>query len=136
MKQLKIKAFAGFFFLFVFFAAVLFISAWTFNYWQAWIFLAVFFGSAFAITVYLMKKDPKLLERRISVGSTSEKETSQKIIQFFAQIAFLLIIIFPALDHRFGWSTVAPYINVAAKRSDGLPKRNWTILNSAFSKKS
>ena len=45
--------------------------------------------------------------------SDEQKETSQKIIQLFAQIAFLLIIIFPALDHRFGWSTVPPYVNIA-----------------------
>jgi protein-S-isoprenylcysteine O-methyltransferase Ste14 len=112
MKNLKIKAFAGLFALFVVMAAALFISAGTFYYWQAWVFLAVFFGSAFAITIYLMKKDPALLERRTTAGPTREKETNQKIIQSIAQVAFLLVIIFPVLDHRFGWSTVAPYINV------------------------
>ena len=30
--------------------------------------------------LYLMKKDPKLLERRVYAGPTAEKETSQKII--------------------------------------------------------
>lgn len=113
MKGLNIKAFAGLFMLFVVMSAALFISAWTFYYWQAWIFLAVFFGSACAITVYLIKKDPELLERRVTAGPTNEKETSQKIIQSIAQGAFLLMIIFPVLDHRFGWSTVTPYVNIA-----------------------
>jgi protein-S-isoprenylcysteine O-methyltransferase Ste14 len=113
MKKLTIKTFAGFFFFLVFTAAVLFLSAWTFNYWQAWIFLTVFFGSALMITLYVMKNDPRLLERRISVGPMNEKEASQKIIQFLAQFAFLLVIIFPALDHRFGWSTVPPsYVDI------------------------
>ncbi len=94
-------------------AAVIFASAWTFDYWQAWTFLVVFFGSAFAITIYLMKADPKLLERRISAGPFNEKEASQKIIQSLAQASFLLVIIFPALDHRFGWSMVPPYVNIA-----------------------
>jgi len=110
-KGLRVKAFAGLFALFIFMAAALFISAWTLDYWQAWVFLAIFFGAASAITAYLMKKDPKLLERRVTAGPTNEKETSQKIIQSVAQVAFLLVIIFPVIDHRFGWSTVTPYIN-------------------------
>jgi len=111
--SLNTKAFAGLFALFIVIAALLFLCAWTFDYWQAWVFLIVFFGSSFAITAYLMKKDPKLLQRRITAGPTNEKEASQKIIQFLAQIAFLLVIVFPVLDHRFEWSTVSPYINVA-----------------------
>ncbi len=35
-----------------------------------------------------------------------EKEKTQKIIQEFAYIGFALILIIPALDHRFGWSNV------------------------------
>ncbi len=111
--HLNLKAFAGLFVLLAVMAVALFASAWTFDYWQAWLFLAIFFGSAFAITVYLMKKDPKLLERRVSVGPLHEKETSQKVIQFVAQFAFLLVIVFPALDHHFGWSSVPSYISVA-----------------------
>jgi protein-S-isoprenylcysteine O-methyltransferase Ste14 len=111
--SLNTKTFAGLFALFIVIAALLFLCAWTFDYWQAWVFLIVFFGSSFAITAYLMKKDPKLLQRRITAGPTNEKEASQKIIQFLAQIAFLLVIVFPVLDHRFEWSTVSPYINVA-----------------------
>jgi protein-S-isoprenylcysteine O-methyltransferase Ste14 len=112
MKHVNLKAFAGSLALLAVTAAMLFISAWTFDYWQAWIFLAVFFGSAFAITIYLMKNDPKLLERRISAGPLNEKEASQKIIQSLAQASFLLVIIFPALDHRFRWSVAPSYANI------------------------
>ena len=112
MKGLNSRAFAGLLALFAVMAAALFIPAWTLNYWQGWAFLSVFFGSSFAITLYLMKKDPKLLERRVTAGPLHEKEKSQKIIQFIAQIAFLLVIVFPVLDHRFGWSMVPWYINL------------------------
>jgi ABC-type multidrug transport system permease subunit len=54
--------------LFLVMGALLFLPAWTFDYWQAWAFLAVFFFAAFAITLYLMKKDPRLLERRVYAG--------------------------------------------------------------------
>src|ERR1700677_1204326 len=113
MKNLNIKAFAGLFALLAVVAAALFIPAWNLDYWQAWVFLVAFFGSSFEITIYLMKNDPTLLEKRITAGPLHEKETNQKIIQFIAQIAFLLVIIFPVFDHRFGWSMVPPFINIA-----------------------
>jgi protein-S-isoprenylcysteine O-methyltransferase Ste14 len=87
-------------------AAMIFLSTWTLDYWQAWIFLAVFFAPAFAITFYLMKNDPKLLERRTTAGPGAEQQKSQNIIQAFAALAFIAMLIVSALDHRFAWSTV------------------------------
>jgi ABC-type multidrug transport system permease subunit len=77
MKDLNRKAFGGLSFLLLVMAALLFLPAWTLSYWQAWVFLAVFGASALAITLYLMKKDPKLLARRVYAGPTADKETSQ-----------------------------------------------------------
>ena len=37
---------------------LLFIPAGTARYWQAWGYLAVFFGASLLITLYLMKKRP------------------------------------------------------------------------------
>ncbi len=109
MIELNKKAISGLLRLFVLLAALLFLPAWNLDYWQAWIFLAIFFVSVFSITIYLMRKDPKLLERRINSGPAAEKEKNQKIIQFLAAIAFLTVIVVPAIDHRFKWSTVPLY---------------------------
>jgi protein-S-isoprenylcysteine O-methyltransferase Ste14 len=87
-------------------AASLFVPAWTFRYWQAWVFLSLFFGAAVAITVYLMKRNPGLLERRIYGGPTAEKKKSQKIIQSITSLGFVAMLVVPALDHRFGWSAI------------------------------
>jgi protein-S-isoprenylcysteine O-methyltransferase Ste14 len=106
MKNLNVQAFAGLLFLILVMAAALFLPAWTFNYWQAWTFLAVFGLSVLAITLFLMKNDPQLLERRVQAGPIAEQQTGQKIIQALASIAFIAVIVFPALDHRFGWSRV------------------------------
>ncbi|HWZ16847.1 MAG TPA: isoprenylcysteine carboxylmethyltransferase family protein [Mucilaginibacter sp.] len=113
MSSLDRKAFGGLMQLTVVLAVSLFIPAGTFNYWQAWVFLAVFFTAVLAITMYLKKEDPKLLERRIKAGSAAETQRSQKVIQFLAAIAFILIFILSALDHRFGWSVVPWYVAVA-----------------------
>jgi protein-S-isoprenylcysteine O-methyltransferase Ste14 len=85
---------------------VLFLTAGTVHYWQGWVYLAVFFGASLWITIYLMKKDPALLERRLKGGPAAEKEKPQKIIMLFTSIGFIALLVVPALDHRFGWSSV------------------------------
>jgi protein-S-isoprenylcysteine O-methyltransferase Ste14 len=112
MIELNKKAFGGLFFLIVALALLIFLPAWTIYYWQAWIFLAVFSVTVLAITFYLMKKDPKLLERRVNAGAMAEKEKSQKVIQLVAQLAFITVIVFPPVDHRFNWSLVSPFVSI------------------------
>jgi len=110
MNQLVIRAFAGLLFLLIVMAIIIFVPAWTLDYWQAWIFLVVFFVPPLLITMYLMKHDPKLLERRTTAGPGAEQERIQNIIQALAGLAFIAIFIASALDHRFGWSTVPAYV--------------------------
>lgn len=94
-------------------AAVLFAAAWTIDYWQAWVFLAAFFGSSFGITAYLARHDPGLLERRMAAGPSAEKERRQKIIQMLAMVAFIAIFVFPAIDHRYRWSSMPASVALA-----------------------
>jgi protein-S-isoprenylcysteine O-methyltransferase Ste14 len=115
MNKLNIKAFGGLLFLLIVMGAVIFLPAWTFNYWQAWTFLAVFGLSALAVTLYLMKNDPKLLERRTQGGPISEKERGQKIIQTITAIGFVAILVVSALDHRFAWSPVPSYLPIVGE---------------------
>ncbi len=107
MNDLNQRAYTGLLSFLIVLAVMLFLPAWTLAYWQAWIFLAIFSVSTIAITIYLMKNDPKLLERRMHSGPSAEKERSQQIIQSLAMVAFIAVIVFPVIDHRFGWSTVA-----------------------------
>jgi protein-S-isoprenylcysteine O-methyltransferase Ste14 len=106
MLALNQKALLGLFALSLCIAGLLFAPAWTIHYWQAWVFLAVFFISVLAITIYLMKRDPSLLERRIYAGPTAEKQLGQKKAQSVLQLAFLVIPALSAIDHRIGWSKV------------------------------
>jgi len=106
MDRLQRKAFRGLLILFLVMAALLFLTAGTIRYWQAWVYLAVFFGASFLITLYLAKHDPALLKRRLRGGPWAEKEQTQKIIMAFTSIGFLALIVTPALDFRFGWSAV------------------------------
>lgn len=110
-------------------AALLFIPAWTLDYWQAWTFLAVYFASSLAITLYLMKKDPRLLARRMRGGPTAEKETTQKIIMIIASLGFIGLIVFSALDRRFAWSHMPPYVALAG---DVLVVLGWLAIFFVF----
>ena len=89
-------------------SALVFVPAGTLDYWQAWIFLAIYFAASLTITLYLMKNDRELLGRRMSGGPAAEKEAAQKIIMIFASLGFIGLLVVPALDHRFAWSHIPP----------------------------
>jgi len=90
-------------FLFVL-GALLFLPAGTFDYWEAWVFIAVFIACNLPLTVWVAINDPQLLERRMRAGPAAEKEKSQKIIVTIAFFSLAVAALIPALDRRFGWS--------------------------------
>ena len=106
MKHLKIKAWVSLAALDVVLGLLLFVPAGTIDFWQAWIYLAVFSVCAAAVTLYLMKYDPALLERRMSGGPTAEKESTQRVIMAVISIAYIAMFVIAGLDRRYGWSDV------------------------------
>ncbi len=113
MNGLIKRAFGGMFFLAVMLALALLLPAGPVPFRQAWVYLFNFFVCTAAITLYLVKNDSALLERRVNAGPWHEKQKIQKIIQSFAQIAFLAIFFVSAFDHRFGWSQAGVYAVIA-----------------------
>ena len=109
MASLRSRAWAGLAALVALLAAALFWTAGTLAYAQAWAFLGVFTSATTAITVYLMKRDPALLERRVQAGPLAEKIGVQRVISSLASVAFMGIIILSALDRRMGWSNVTDW---------------------------
>jgi protein-S-isoprenylcysteine O-methyltransferase Ste14 len=103
MQSPIMKALGALLSLFAISFAILFLPAWTLNYWQAWTYLGVLMASISAIYIYLMKYDPALLARR---ADNTEIELSQKIIHFSVNLVFLAASVVSALDHRFRWSAV------------------------------
>ena len=106
MNNLAKKTIVGFLQLIVCLGILLMAPAWTFDFWQAWVYLLVFAASTVLITAYLWKKDPKLLERRVNAGPRAEKVRSQKLIQLFAALVFIGLFLVSSIDHRFSWSHV------------------------------
>jgi protein-S-isoprenylcysteine O-methyltransferase Ste14 len=94
----------------VLFGVMLFVPAWTFHYWQAWAFLAVFALSTWIPSIYLLRTNPAALERRMRVGPFSETRMVEKIIISVVFFLFVAMMVVSALDHRFGWSRVPPTV--------------------------
>jgi protein-S-isoprenylcysteine O-methyltransferase Ste14 len=113
MSNLHTKALVGLLALFLVMAALVLVPPWTLDYWQAWTFLAVYFGASAAITYYLMRKDPQLLARRMSGGPAAEKLPAQKIIMSLTSLGFIGLLVVPALDRRFAWSQMPPWAALA-----------------------
>ena len=88
------------------FGLMLFLPAGTVHYWQAWVFLAVFAFYTWIPSVYLVRKNPAALERRMHAGPLAETRTLQQIVSTVVFICFPAMLVVSALDHRFGWSPV------------------------------
>src|SRR6516165_10742133 len=94
------------------FGVLIFLSAGTVDYWQGWLFLGTFAASTVGFTMYLALYDRPLLERRLKAGPQHEREWLQKIIVSLILLAFLALIVLPALDYRFAWSPVDPWVSI------------------------
>ncbi|MGA7771955.1 MAG: isoprenylcysteine carboxylmethyltransferase family protein [Pseudolabrys sp.] len=96
------------------FLALLFVPAGTLHFWQGWLYAFVFAASTTAISIYLLKHDPKLVERRMKVGPAAEHRPLQKIIMAITLVGFILLIVVPGFDFRWHWSAVPTWLVLAA----------------------
>lgn len=113
MKNLNARAWLALAILAAVMGLLLFVPAGTVHYWEAWVYLLIFTAASILITLYLMRKDPALLKRRMSGGPTAEKLPAQKFIMLCTSIAFIALLVVPAFDHRFAWSNM-PFESVMA----------------------
>lgn len=95
-------------------AVLLFLPAWSLRYWQGWLFLIVFCGACLCSTLYFLRVDPKLVERRMAVGPSAENQPTQKRIMAVTSVGFVLLLLVPALDARWHWSSVPFWLVIAA----------------------
>lgn len=127
--MLLARAFAGFMVLFAVIAGLLFGSAGTLHDARAWLMLAVFFGCAGLITVWLWLHDKALLERRVKAGPGSEPDPMQNVVQGMAGLVFLATFAVPGLDRRFGWSRAPLAVSLAG---DGMIAAGFLIVFLTF----
>ena len=90
---------------------LLFVPVGTFDYWNAWLFIALLFIPMLLLGVVLAVKSPDLLEKRLN---SKEKESEQSVVVILSLIMFLGGFIVSALDYRFGWSKMPTVVVVVA----------------------
>lgn len=95
------------------FGSILFLAAFTFDYWQAWVFLSVFALSTWIPGVYLFRTNPVAHQRRMRGGPAAETRSAQKVVMGGWWVSLAATVVLSALDHRFGWSRVPAAICLA-----------------------
>jgi protein-S-isoprenylcysteine O-methyltransferase Ste14 len=110
-------------------AALIFIPAWSLTFWQGWLFWFILLAGTLTITLYFLKHDRALIERRIRAGPRAEREPRQKLIQVLAGLLGCAGIVVSALDHRFGWSSVPPSLVIVG---DALVVLGYVIVFLVF----
>jgi protein-S-isoprenylcysteine O-methyltransferase Ste14 len=116
------------------FGVLLFLPAGTFNYWQAWVFIAVFSIFTLVPSVYLLVKDPAALQRRMQAGPAAETRTTQRIVITVAFLLLPAVVVVSALDHRFGWSPVPTAVSLvgAALVAIGLSISQFVVIQNSY----
>jgi protein-S-isoprenylcysteine O-methyltransferase Ste14 len=112
-KALLVKALLEVLAEFAVFAALLFVSAGTLLWPAGWAFLALFFGFALAIILWLARKEPELLAERMSSPMQSGQPLWDKVFVVAVMVLFVAWLILMALDAvRFGWSEVPGWLQI------------------------
>jgi protein-S-isoprenylcysteine O-methyltransferase Ste14 len=101
-------------------AAFYFIPAGTLRAWQGWNYLGIFSFACIATSVYFLKHDPKLIERRLSLAERGEQRPLQKFIQLTLGPAYVFMFVLAGLDRRFGWAPVPDFLALVCNALVGL----------------
>lgn len=83
--------------------AIIFLSAGSFLYINAWLFIALLFGPMLVLGAVLLVRSPALLRKRLA---SKEKAKTQKGVVAFSGLLFTCGFIVAGFDFRFGWSRV------------------------------
>jgi protein-S-isoprenylcysteine O-methyltransferase Ste14 len=82
-------------------AALIFLPAGSFRFWQGWVFVGIFVVFNAIFIAYFYRRDPALVERRLQ---NKEPRREQKRFKLVWVPLWVCTLILPGLDHRFGWS--------------------------------
>ena len=91
--------------------ALIFLPAGTLHFWEGWLLMGVLFGPMFLAGLVMLAKTPEFLAKRLDA---KEKQATQKGVLAFSGLMFIGGFVVAGLDHRFGWSRMPLWVNIAA----------------------
>ena len=109
--KLFIQAICKFFAGLVIMGLLLFLSAGTFSFPQAWLLIFILFIPMFIAGLVMMAVNPELLRKRLSA---KEEQGEQKTVILLSSIMFLAAFVLAGLSFRFGWLLLPKWVSYAA----------------------
>jgi protein-S-isoprenylcysteine O-methyltransferase Ste14 len=94
-----------------FFGLALFLPAGSLAFWNAWLFMGIFVDLMFFFDLYLLRKDPVLLEKRLKA---TETEKPQRMAMLLLILAVLSTFVISGFDYKYHWSAVPTWVTVIA----------------------
>ncbi len=110
-KKLFAQAIAKFSLGVILVGALIFIPAGTLHYAQGWLLMGILFVPMFMAGLVMMKKNPALLQKRLSA---KEKEKTQSVVVKCSGLMFILGFVCAGLDFRFQWLPLPMGLSIAA----------------------
>lgn len=89
-------------------ALLLFWPAGSFNYWQAWLLMAITFIPMFLVGIVMMVKSPKLLQKGLNA---KEKQAEQSLVIKLSGLMFVLGFIMAGLSFRNHWLMLPNWVS-------------------------
>jgi protein-S-isoprenylcysteine O-methyltransferase Ste14 len=90
--------------LFLVFALLLFVPAGTISWIAGWVFLVLFFAFVIAVTLWLFRNSPELLNERMMGVSRDQKTWDRVLLSVTGLLFFAWLVLMPLDAVRFGWS--------------------------------
>ncbi len=87
-------------------AVILFAAAGTARFEAAWLYLALQLAGTVATNLYLVRRDPALLARRLKLEEEGEPDGLQRRLMALSRVLGAAMLVIAGLDRRFGWSHV------------------------------
>lgn len=90
---------------------LLFLSAGSWGYWQAWLFLGLLFVPMTCLATWLLVREPELLEKRLQ---SKEQEKEQRHVVALSALMFVAGFLLAGFDQRYGWSEMPAWVVAVA----------------------
>ncbi len=114
-------------------AVVLFVSAWKWDWWNAWVYLGVYLAFLAFNAVILLGRHKELVEERAQIGPGSKGW--DKVIGTISAFGGLIILLLAGLDERFGWPGVVRIeVQIAAflLMAVTFPLFTWAMVSNRY----
>ena len=110
-KELFFQAIFKFLVGVILFGLLLFLSAGTLYYWNAWLLMGILFVPMFLAGIVMMFKNPELLRKRLNA---KESEGEQSLVIKLSGLMFALGFVTAGLNFRFQWIVLPNWVSWAA----------------------